>query len=57
MKTARARMAVGKGLLATIGVALISTGMGLVENGEMIAGGVLAGIGAVLLVVADYIGR
>lgn len=57
MKQARIRIAVGQGVLAAIGAALIATGVSLVDKGELIAGGILAGVGAILLVVANYIGR
>lgn len=57
MKTARIRMAIGKGVLATIGVALISTGMGLCESGDLVAGGIVCGVGAIVLVVSTYVGR
>ena len=57
MKQARIRMAVGTGILTTIGVALIGAGVTLIEKGEVVAGGLLAGVGAVILVIADYVGR
>ena len=57
MKQARIRMAVGTGILTTIGVALIGAGVTLIEKGEVVAGGILAGVGAVILVIADYVGR
>ena len=57
MRQAKIRMAVGTGILATIGVALIGVGVTLIEKGEVVAGGILAGVGAILLVVANYIGR
>ena len=57
MKQARMRMAVGTGILTTIGVALIGAGVTLIEKGEVVAGGIMAGVGAVILVIANYIGR
>ena len=56
MKQARIRMAVGTGMLTTIGVALIGAGVTLIEKGEVVAGGILAGVGAAILVIAQYIG-
>ena len=50
-------MAVSTGLLTTIGVALIGAGVTLIDKGEVVAGGILAGVGAILLIVADYVGR
>ena len=57
MNQARIRLAVGTGILTTIGVALIGAGVTLIEKGEIVAGGILAGVGAILLIVANYIGR
>jgi len=45
-----------KGSLAAIGAALIAAGIGMIEAGDSIAGGILAGVGAILLMVANYIG-
>lgn len=56
MWKARAVEAGKKGTLAAIGAALIATGVGMIDGGDVVAGGVLAGIGAVLLMVANYIG-
>jgi hypothetical protein len=57
MNKARALDAGKKGVLATIGTALIATGISLADKGDPVAGGILAGIGAVILMVANYIGR
>lgn len=57
MNTTRVKMSVTKGGLAGVGVILISTGVGLIEEGETIIGGILAGLGAILIIVGDYIGR
>lgn len=56
MNRARAVDAGKRGVTAAIGAALIATGVSLVENGQVIEGGILAGVGAVLLMVANYIG-
>ena len=56
MFESRGVRAVAGGVLATIGTALIVTGMGLVNEGQMIAGGILVGIGAVLLIADKYFG-
>lgn len=42
---------------AAAGVALIATGIGLIEGGDTVVGGILAGVGAVLIMVANYIGK
>ena len=42
---------------AVAGVALIATGIGLIDGGDMVVGGILAGVGAVLIMVANYIGK
>ena len=44
------------GGLAAIGAALIAAGIGMIEAGDSVAGGILAGVGAILLMVANYIG-
>lgn len=57
MNRARLMDAGKTGGLAAIGAALIAAGMGMVSDGDPIAGGILAGVGAILLMVANYIGR
>lgn len=57
MNAARVRIAVGTGVLSTIGVALVSVGVKMISEGEMIAGGILVAVGTVLLIAADYMGR
>lgn len=57
MNRARAIDAVRKGGLAAIGVALIATGGAMGGEGQLIGGGILAGLGAVLLMVSNYVGR
>ena len=56
MNRARLVDAGKKGSLAAIGAALIAAGIGMIEAGDSIAGGILAGVGAILLMVANYIG-
>ena len=57
MNKARARMAVGTGGLVAAGVALISQGMNVLDEGQALIGVVLCGLGVVLLVVSTYVGR
>ena len=44
------------GGLAAIGAALIAAGVSMIDKADPIAGGILAGVGAILLMVANYIG-
>jgi len=45
-----------KGTAAAIGAALIAAGIGMIDAGDSVAGGILAGVGAIMLMVANYIG-
>lgn len=56
MKRARLVDAGKKGVVAAIGAAMIAAGVGMIEAGDSMAGGILAGVGAILLMVANYIG-
>ena len=44
------------GGLAAIGAALIAAGVSMIDKADPVAGGILAGVGAILLMVANYIG-
>lgn len=57
MNKARLVDAGKKGSAAAIGAALIAAGIGMIDAGDPVAGGILAGVGAVLLMVANYVGR
>lgn len=55
MKQAIIRKAVSLGIMTTIGMALITVGVGLINEGEYVAGGILCGLGAIVLIIAEYV--
>lgn len=56
LQKSRAVRAVVRGVLGSVGMALIAAGVDLIGAGNQIAGGVLCGVGAILLIVDLYIG-
>lgn len=46
-----------KGGAAVAGVALIATGIGLIETGDPIVGAILAGLGALVILANAYDGK
>ena len=57
MGNARMRMAAGQGGMSVAGVALISAGITQLERGNVVPGAIMALLGSVLLVLANYVGR
>ena len=55
-KGVRIKQAIGKGVLKTIAIFLLTSGANFIQNGDYIVGGLLCTVGFILLVIDGYVG-